>query len=182
MDTYAESRSTGAWAIAGGIILIVTGIAAILAPFAAASVMALLLPIILLIKGIAELVSAFRARTAGSVVWRIVVGIVSLLAAAALFARPALAGVTLATILIAFLIVDGIVRIAAGLSSRVDGRWMVVLAGVVSIVLGALLWVSPFQETMILIGIYIGIDLLFAGMALIAAGTAERHRPYGVAA
>lgn len=54
------------------------------------------------------------------------------------------------------------------------------LAGVVSIILGILLWVQPFSTTILLIGIYIGIDVLFAGVALVAAGVAPPHEYRGV--
>ena len=172
---YEQGSKADTWAIVAGVILIVVGMLAIGAPLATAAVTSAILPIALFVKGVAELSSMGRARSTGSSVWRLIVGIVSILAGFLLLFRPALALVSLTVILIAYLLVDGIVRLAAALSSNVDGRWWVALAGAVSLALGILLWVQPFSTTLIIIGIYIGIDVLFAGVALVAAGLASRR-------
>lgn len=184
MEAYADTEGkANGWAIAGGIVLLLAGFASILAPVVAAGAVALLLPIVLLIKGVAELVSVFRAHTAGAVIWRILVGIISIVAGLALLARPFLAFLTLETILIAYLLVEGVVRLVAAFVAERGSRAVLALSGIVSLLLGALLWAQPFNVTILLIGIFIGIDLVTAGAALIAGGVSERRheRPSGLA-
>lgn len=176
MSAYYEGEArSDTWAIVAGVILILVGILAIAAPLAAVVGASVILPIALMVKGVAELASLTTSRSTGSAVWRLIVGIVSITAGFLLLFQPALAVLSLTWILIGYLIIDGIVRLIAALSSNVHGRWWVALAGVVSLALGVLLWVQPIETTVLLIGIYIGIDVLFAGVALLAAGFGARR-------
>ncbi|MBE0476141.1 MAG: DUF308 domain-containing protein [Coriobacteriia bacterium] len=184
MSAYHEgdTRADG-WAIAAGVVLVIVGILAIGAPLVAAATAALVLPIALFVKGASELVSLTRAPSTGAITWRLIVGVLSILAGFLLLFQPVAAIVTLPIVLIAYLLVTGLVKLVVSFVPGVDGRVWVGVSGVISIILGILLLTQPFVTTLVLIGIFIGIDVLFVGVALIAAGLQARHGyPPGVRA
>lgn len=181
MAEYMATRDhRDGWAIAGGIVLVIVGIIAIASPLATTAVVSLILPFVLLVKGIAELVSIARARTGGAMVWRLIAGIVSLLAAFFLFAQPYFTVAALVVIVIAYLLIDGLVRLVVAFSSDVPARGWLGVSGAIALFLGFLLWAQPFTTTLVLVGIFIGIDILFAGVALIAAGMSAEEAPSGM--
>ena len=52
--------------------------------------------------------------------------------------------------------------------------WLVVLNGVITLILGILVLNSWPSSSFWLIGLYVGISLLFSGISLLAAGLATR--------
>ncbi|WP_036279282.1 HdeD family acid-resistance protein [Methylocystis sp. ATCC 49242] len=94
------------------------------------------------------------------------VGIVGVM----LLTRP-LVGAQAITLLLAFyFLVSGLTTIGFAISAHVDGLWIYLAQGAVSLFLGALLLVGwPFTGNWV-IGTFIGVDLLFKGMSIIALG------------
>jgi uncharacterized membrane protein HdeD (DUF308 family) len=179
---YGQTGSSGGgWVIAEGVVLLIIGIVAVFSPFATAAAAAILFPFYLVIKGVLEIIAAFRARTAGRAFWDVAFGIVALIAGIALFARPAISGLTLAVLLIAYFVVDGVVRIVVSLAQRGQAWGWVLGSGIIDLVLAAYLITQPATVTLFVLGFLLGISIVAAGAALIAAGTAERsHVPSGV--
>lgn len=177
---YEEDRATGSrtWAIVEGILLVLIGLVAIGAPLVTAAATAMLLPVLLIIAGIVQLVTAFRGRSGGTALWHILLGIVAIVAGVAIFAQPSIAIATLPLLVVGWLVVDGIIRLIAAASAPRGwpGRTWMAITGVVGLILAAMLWLAPFGQTLLIIGMFIGIDILFAGIALLAGGFSYGHR------
>jgi uncharacterized membrane protein HdeD (DUF308 family) len=102
--------------------------------------------------------------------WAALVGIVGVM----LFTRP-LAGAQAITLMLAFFFfVSGLATIGFAFSSHLDGLWIYLSQGAVSLLLGALLLVGwPFTGNWV-IGTFIGVDLLFRGLSIVALGLGLR--------
>jgi uncharacterized membrane protein HdeD (DUF308 family) len=85
--------------------------------------------------------------------------------------------IALTTVLIAYLLVEGVIRLAVGWAERrvVPGSWMLVVAGLASIVLGLLIWADFPSSADWAIGLLFGINMLFWGWSLLAAAMVGRR-------
>ena len=70
-----------------------------------------------------------------------------------------------------YFIVDGISEMAVGLGTR---RGWFTVAGIISIILGCLLWAQFPLSGAWALGILLGIKLLFIGLIMIMGGSAAR--------
>lgn len=169
MSTFtapAPMHRTG-WTITEGIVLVVIGLAAVLSPLVAAELAAAALPWVLLIEGIVLLVSAFQGRTFGSAIWFILLGVLALIAAAAVFSQPFVALFSLPVILGTYLIVKGILQFATGASATTGKGW-IYTAAVLNIVFALLVFAAPFGTSLVITGLYVGLSILFLGVMLLA--------------
>jgi uncharacterized membrane protein HdeD (DUF308 family) len=102
-------------------------------------------------------------------------GVLALVAGGMMIADPALGLQAITIIAILYLIADGVSQIvfAVRLPPAAGGVW-IMLSGIVSVVLGILIWrgwpVSGEQA----VGLFIGIKLILDGIALIAVAAAAR--------
>lgn len=181
--SYEDVRAGSTWAIAEGVVLVILGLIAMFARYAVLTALVLAFPLYLIVKGLLEVIAAFRTQAAGGSLWDLAFGIIAILAGVLLFAQPVLTGLTVVVILAAYFFVEGIARLAIGLTARTPGSgWGWVLAvGVLDVVLGVVMVAYP-AATLNVIAFLIGLNILAAGIAMIAIGAMERtrHVPTGV--
>lgn len=173
-------KSIGAfWKIflAEGIVLVVLGILAILAPFIAGVAATLVLGWLFLLAGISGLVFSYQSRSAPGFWWGLLSSAVALLAGLLIVWNPLSGLLTLTFVLIAYFLVDGILTILLGLEHRreLSGRWQwIILGGVVDLVLAFIL-ISGLPGTALwALGLIVGIDLVFGGTTIIGVALAAR--------
>ena len=153
-----------------GIVLLILGVLAVLAPVIASVAATIFFGWILLISGIVGLVTTFRARQAPGFWWALLSDLVAIVAGVLLLWRPLLGTLSLTAVLIAFLFVQGIFTIMYALQHRdgLSGRWGWMLAsGIVDVVLAIILFVGLPGTALWALGLLVGINLLFGGWALI---------------
>ena len=103
-------------------------------------------------------------------------GILGVLAGIVCVFRPFSSAVALAWVLGIWLIVRGIVEIAAAFAHvHPRPRWLMVLGGVLWIVAGLLFVANP-GESALTVSLWLGILAIFSGALLIGAGFAVRAR------
>ncbi len=165
-ETTGESFGKGLLAL--GVVLIIIGILAIIVPTAASISIALLLGILLLVAGTAQLFHAFAARGWGGFFLHLLGAIVYLLFGLALLLNPD-QGVRALTLLLAmFFMVTGFIKILMAAAVYKTENWGWLLAnGIVAFILGALIWAQWPDNTDWVIGLLVGIDLVFSGFSLL---------------
>jgi len=154
-----------------GIILVVLGTLAVLAPVVASVAATVLFGWILLVSGAVGLFTTFRARHAPGFTWSLVSAITGIVAGALLLVWPLQGTLSLTAVLIAFLAVEGVVSILYALEHRsgLSGRWGWMLAsGIVDLVLAGIIVAGLPATALWALGLIVGINLLFGGWALIA--------------
>jgi uncharacterized membrane protein HdeD (DUF308 family) len=174
-DAGAPTEGRG-WVVFWGILLIVTGVLAILMPGVAALATALTLAWLLIFAGIVELVHAIQTRQRSGFGWKLASGIVTLLLGLAILLFP-LAGIaSLALMIGAFIFVGGIFRLMLAFRLRPQKGWgWVLFDALLSIVIGGLIaWGWP-ASSIAFIGLLTGFWLLFTGIwRIILDGRAPR--------
>ena len=153
-----------------GILLVVLGILALLAPVVASVAATVFFGWILFLSGLLGLISTIRARRAPGVGWSLVSALIGMAAGVLLLGWPVLGALSLTAVLIAFLFAEGIVSIMYALEHRnaLSGRWGWMLAsGIIDVTLAVLLFLGLPGTALWALGLILGINLIFGGWALI---------------
>lgn len=167
-------RSSGVL-LAVGVVQILLGVAAVLAPKVATVVGVEFLAVMLCISGIAQGVLTFRVSgwTGTSL---LAVGALVSLAAGIMILMDPQGGAIAITLLLAIVCgVEGIARVALGMSPAGAGsRGAFVVCGLASVAVGLLLAVEWPDDAVWAIGLMLGINLLMGGMSLVAVAMSAR--------
>ena len=179
-ETIAESSG---WFIGLGFILVLLGIAAIALPGAATLAVEQFIGWILVFGGIAQVIHSFATGNWSGVLLGILLGCLYLVAGGLLVFYPMEGALTLTLILAAFLIAEGIFKIMMGMRAQgVKGAGWLVFSGAMAILLGGLIWFKWPSDADWVIGLLVGIDVIFAGWTLVALGFGARSGPSAGAA
>jgi uncharacterized membrane protein HdeD (DUF308 family) len=160
-----------------GIVLVILGAAAIVLPQIASLAVAIMLGWLFLIGGGIGLATTVMARMAPGFWWALASSVVSIAVGALLLGWPIHAVVSLTFLLTVFLIADGLFMIMYGIEHRrqLSQRWGWLTAnGVLDLVLAAIIIVALPGSALWVLGLVIGIDLLFGGSSLIAIALKAR--------
>jgi uncharacterized membrane protein HdeD (DUF308 family) len=172
-----ELRRHRGWFVALGVALVVLGVVALGAVGLVTLASVLLFGWLLLIGGIMQIVHAFRVRRWGGFPRHLLGGVLSLVVGLLIARNPVAGAASLTLLLAAFFMVGGIFRIGAALSFHFPGRGWAVLSGVVTLLLGIMIWSEWPASGVWVIGTFVGIDLIFDGWSLVMTGMAARQLP-----
>ena len=153
-----------------GIVLVLLGLLALLAPVIASVAATVFFGWLLLLSGVIGLVTTFRARHAPGFWWSLLSAVIGIVAGILLLGWPLLGTLSLTAVLIAFLFAEGVVSIMYALEHRnaLSGRWGWMLAsGILDVGLGVLLFIGLPGTALWALGLLLGINLVFGGWALI---------------
>lgn len=163
--------------VAEGVLLLILGVLAVLAPFVAGLATALFFGWLFLFSGVAGLVFTYRSREDPGFWWALLSSAVALLAGLALLWNPVGGLFSLTFVLIAYFIIDGVLTILLGLEHRkalADGWQWTVFSGVVDLILAALVIAGLPGSALWAVGLIVGIDLAMAGAGIVGLGLAAR--------
>jgi uncharacterized membrane protein HdeD (DUF308 family) len=172
------------WFLSEGIVLVILGTLALMAPTIASVAATVFFGWILLLSGIVGLISTWRARKAPGFGWSLLSALVGIVAGLLLLAWPLSGTVSLTAVLIVFLVLEGGVSIMYALEHRgaLSGQWGWMLAsGILDVILGVLLFIGLPATALWALGLLVGINMLFGGWALILMALHARPRAAGVA-
>ena len=165
-----------------GLILLVLGVVAIVVPPLATVAVEIFVGWIVLVSGIVGLVATLRTRGAPGFGWSLLSAVIAIVAGVVLMAWPLSGALSLTVILTVFLAAEGIASIMYALDHRRDltPRWSLMLvSGLVDLVLSGIIFAGLPGTAAWAIGLLLGINLVFGGIALI--GMALRARTLAAA-
>ena len=187
-DAMSARLAENWWAIAlRGVFAILFGVIALVMPGVTLTALVLLFAAYMLVDGIFAIVAAIRAaRQHERWGWLILEGIVDLIAGAIAVIWPLITIVAFVLLMGAWAIVSGGLLVAAALRLHAThGRWLMALAGVVSVIWGVLLLLGPIIGAVVLtlwMGAYafvFGILLLVLAFRLRASRSHSQVLPQG---
>ena len=133
---------------------------------------------LLLFSGIAGLYTTFSMRPMPGFWWSLLSAILGIAAGLVLLFSPGTGAVSLTIVLVAFFIIEGIASIMFALEHRreLPGSWvMMLLSGIVDLVLGGMIFLGLPSSAAWAIGLLVGINMIFGGVALIAMALQARN-------
>jgi len=151
-----------------GIALIALGAAAVLAPVVAGSALVIVIGFILLIAGIVPIVRELKAEASKERTMGLMFGIITALTGIAVIGHP-LFGLAFLTLLLAgYFVSEGVWKIFASFRYKPASGWKWLLAsGVLSLILGLLIWNKWPVSGIWAVGVLVGLNLLGTGLALV---------------
>ena len=169
-------RQVSSLSILWGVSLILLGILAISSPMLAAVAVNLLIAWLIVMAGIVHLVVAFHTREAGSLIWRLLVGLAYVGFGVYMIARPALGVASLTLLLGSLFLVEGLFNIALFFRARSARRssW-ILLDGVVTLLLGLMIYLQWPSSSAWAIGTLVGVSLIFSGVTRVMLALAVRR-------
>ena len=160
-----------------GILLVVLGFGAMIAPMIASVAFTIFLGWMFLISGAAGLAMTFWARQMPGFWWSLISAALAVGAGIILLARPAQGVLTLTIVIGAYFFAEGVATIMYALEHRreLSERWSWMLfAGVLDILISAMIITGLPGSAEWAIGLLVGINLLFGGSSLIGMALAAR--------
>lgn len=157
--------------LAEGVGLLILGLIAIIVPPLATLAVTILFGWLFLVSGVIGLITTFWMRSAPGFWWSLASGVLGILAGIWLLAQPIAGPLTLTVVLIAFFLIEGSSSIMFAIDHRreLSGRWgFMLLSGIVDLVLALLLLAGLPSTAVWALGLLVGINLVFGGIALIA--------------
>ena len=177
-DSLAELFRHNWWVLAlRGLAAVLFGILAFIWPGITIFTLVLLFGAYALVNGILALVISFkgprRIRRFGSLIFG---GLISVAAGVIAFIWPGMTAFSLVIVIAAWAVVNGIAEIAAAIRLRkeITGEWLLVVAGIASILFGIALFLNPFIGALVLVWWIGGFAFAF-GILLIVLGFRMRR-------
>ena len=177
-----EVRKHSTWFLVIGIALVILGMIAIGYAVEMTIVSVVFLGWLLIIGGIFEVIHGFSRRQWSGFFINLLGGVLYAVAGVVMIANPALAAVSLTLLIAIILIVAGVFRLIVAFSRPLHHRGWLILNGVLSIVLGIMIWRSWPVSGLWVIGMFVGIDMIFDGWTEIMLALSARNLPASGAA
>src|SRR2546423_9283001 len=185
MTNSTSAAGTGKGDMIWGILMLICGFIEIGIPLASGIGVAIVIGWLLLISGVWHLLFGFRSgRGVGGVLWQILLAIVYGAAGLMILLYP-LAGLAWLTLVLAtFLLIEAALEFVLyfKIRRRVNAGWVLV-DGIITLLLGILIWAHwPFSSVWA-IGTLIGVSLIFRGISrlmlssAVSRATAAATRP-----
>jgi uncharacterized membrane protein HdeD (DUF308 family) len=174
-------RGKWIWLVVLGVCLIVLGVILLGSPVIATVATVTALGVLILLAGGAEMVGAFWCREWSGFFLALLSGILGVVVGLMLLGNPVQGGITLTILLASFLFVGGIFKAVAAITHRFEGWGWLLLSGAVDVVLGVLIWRELPVSGLTIIGLLVGISLIFRGVSWLMVGFALKRLPVSTA-
>ena len=172
LETIQKNAKTSKWV---GILLLVAGFLSIVAPFGAGLSVTVMVGVLMLFSGAAQLLLVFKAGSFGEGILLALFAILSLVAGGYMMSQPIEALAALTLFLAAYFIASGVVQAVGAFGARPAQGWgWLLVGGIVSILLGAMIWRQFPLSGAWAVGTLVGVQLVMSGWTLIAVGGVAR--------
>ncbi len=163
-----------------GIVMIVLGIVAVLLPQVATLATAIFVGWLFVIGGIVRIVATFRSRSAPGFWWSLLIGALALILGLIIVGNPFKGALTLTAALAILFLVEGVFQVIAGIEYRkaLASSWVwLIVSGIVDVALAVLIFAGWPDTATWAVGLLVGINLLFSGIALTMTALAAGDLP-----
>ena len=166
-QTGLESASKNwRWVLASGMAFVMLGALALAFSVMTTLASVFVLGWILAFAGIFEAVHAFKLPRWSGVLSELLAAILYVVVGVLMIVRPAAGALSLTLLIGAFFLVGGIFRIVAAAVMRPPNWGWLLVSGIVTLLLGLLIVAEWPASGLWIIGMFLGIDLIFSGISL----------------
>ena len=168
-------RQASTLSLLWGVLLICLGVLAVSSPMVAAVAVNVFVAWLIVMAGVVHVIVAFHTREAGSVIWRLLVGLAYICFGGYLIARPALGVASLTLVLASLFLVEGIFNIVMyfKVRSMVRATW-ILLDGIVTLLLGLMIYMQWPSSSAWAIGTLVGVSMIFSGVTRVLVSWSAR--------
>lgn len=174
-------RRASGFSLLWGISLIILGVLALGSPMVAAAAVNVVISWLIVAAGLVHLAVAFQRREAGSIIWRLLVGLAYLAFGAYLITHPAIAVVSLTLVLASLFVIEGIFDIGMFFQARTaQGSGWVLFDGIITLLLGLMIYRQWPSSSAWAIGTLVGVSMIISGVTRVMLSLAVRNATHRV--
>lgn len=175
VDAAGTPRGTGSRMTLLGILTLILAFLVLAAPALTGLSLLWLVGIMVAVAGIFRMIWSFKAEDMRGGLVSFAIGGLTLLGGLVILGSPLLASGVLSILLAVYFVADGLAEVSAAFALRPVAGWgWMLFGGVVSIVLGILIWRQFPLSGIWAIGVFMGIKLAFAGIMMLTLGAGAR--------
>jgi uncharacterized membrane protein HdeD (DUF308 family) len=169
------TRRTHGWSVFWGVLLILFGLLAIALPLASSFGVVLVVGWMLVFSSAVQIVHAFQSKGIGHILWKLLVAALYL-GVGIYFLNNPLLGIAALTLAIGFFfLAEGVMDLAAYLKERkVSGSGWILLDGVVTLILGVMIWQHWPASSIWATGTLVGVSMVMTGVTRLMISVADR--------
>lgn len=165
------------WFFGLGILLILLGTIAVGSSVIMTLATMVFIGWLMIFGGVLQAGHAWTCKGWGGFFLDLLTGILYAVAGFMIVANPGASAVALTLLISMFLIFGGIFRIAVAVSVRFQNWGWLLLHGVVNLLVGIAIWQQWPLSGLWVIGLVVGIDMVFNGWSLVMLGLAAKNLP-----
>ena len=161
-----------------GVVMIILGVLAIVWPIVATIAVDYYIGWLFLISGIVGLFAMFSADDIPAFLWTLVTAALAVAVGVLLIWKPVEGAVSLTMVLTAFFIAEGVFQIVASIAYRaaMPGSWgWMLVSGIADLALAALIIYGWPATAGWVLGLFVGINLITSGWAIVMTAFAGRE-------
>jgi uncharacterized membrane protein HdeD (DUF308 family) len=175
-EVFGELKKHWAWMLSLGIVMVILGVIGLGMTVLFNEIVVMYFRFLLLFGSGVQLMQAFRAEAWKGRVWHVLIALVYIVGGIIAVTEPVIAGMTLALLIAWTLIVIGVLRLVMALQMRGAAGWLwTLLGGALSVVLGVMIINEWPQSGLWVIGLFVAIEILFAGWSQIMIALAAKN-------
>ena len=175
-EVFGELKKHWAWMLSLGIVMVILGVIGLGMTVLFNEIVVMYFGFLLLFGSGVQLMQAFLAEAWKGRVWHVLIALVYIVGGIIAITEPVIAGMTLALLIAWTLIVIGVLRLFMALQMRGAAGWLwTLLGGVLSVVLGVMIINEWPQSGLWVIGLFVAIEILFAGWSQIMIALAAKN-------
>jgi len=134
-------------------------------PFLAAIAVNGFIAWLIVLAGVVHLILAFHAHGAGSLIWKLLVGLAYLFFGGYLIMHPVLGVASLTLVLASLFLIEGILNIVLFFKMRsVAGSSWVLVDGIITLLLGLMIYMQWPSSSAWAIGTLVGVSMIISGV------------------
>jgi len=170
----AAKKITG-WYLAAAILFVILGIFAIIEPGVAGLGVTLLVGWLLIFGAVFHFIHAFKGGGAKQIIFQVLVGILYLIGGFYFLTHTIMGTATLTLLLAGIILAEGVIELVSYFRNRKEGAsgW-ILFNGIITLLLGGLIWFHWPSSTVWAIGTLVGVNLLMTGITRLMFGLAVR--------
>lgn len=151
-----------------GILLTILGIIALRHSVVSTLTSIVILGALLTAAGLVEIFRAFKSQSPTKTFFRFVLGLFYTGAGIFMIVKPGMNALSLTLVLSAILVLSGIVRLVDALMHKTNYRLWRIINGILTIIIGVLVYMQWPYSGLWFLGMVIGIELLLTGLTSLA--------------
>jgi uncharacterized membrane protein HdeD (DUF308 family) len=176
MTPAGLSKLGSGGSIVWAILLIIFGFLAIALPFATSWGVVVVIAWLIVFSGGFQFIHAFQSHGVGHILWKLLVAVLYLIVGLYFLLHPVLGVAAFTFALAIFFVVEGIFDLVAYFQGRrAPGSGWILFDGIVTLILGLLVWRQWPSSSLWVIGTLVGISMIFTGMTRLMLSLAARR-------
>jgi uncharacterized membrane protein HdeD (DUF308 family) len=169
-------RQASTWSIVWGGSLIILGMVAMASPVLAAVAVNAFIAWLIVLAGGVHVFLAFHAHGAGSLIWKLLVGIAYVCFGIYMIAHPALGVASLTLLLASLFLVEGILNVVLFFRMRsLHASSWVLVDGIITLLLGLMIYMQWPSSSAWAIGTLVGVSMIISGVTRVMLSLAVRR-------